>query len=146
MSGSEDWAGILEAGETILWQGRPSTRLILRPVDFAFGAFGLVFAGFALFWMILAAQGGGAMWMFGLLHFSVGVTVMLGGPLSSRFLRQHSFYSLSNRRAFIATDLPFRGRRLDAWPITPDNCSAVAWCRSHFIDLKSPGDPKPGRS
>ena len=35
--------------------------------------FGAAFAGFALFWMAMAAQAGGVFWMFGLIHFGVGV-------------------------------------------------------------------------
>jgi hypothetical protein len=83
--------------------------------------FGLVFAGFALFWMMMASQAGGIFWMFGLIHFSVGLGIMVGGPIISVYKRRHCYYSLTSRRAFIATDSPLLGRSLDSYPITADS-------------------------
>lgn len=112
------WNGILEPGEEIIWQGQPDGAFRLIWFDAFTGLFGGAFAGFALVWMIMAAQAGGLFWMFGLLHFAVGVGLMIGRPVTSWWTRRHSFYSLSNRRAFIASDYPFRGRILQSWPIT----------------------------
>ncbi len=39
-------------------------------------------------------------------------------PLLSAWARRHTWYTLTDRRAFIATDMPVRGRRLDSYPIT----------------------------
>ena len=100
------------------WQGRPDGRLVVAPTDMLSGAFGFFFAGFALFWMIAASQAGGFFWMFGLLHFAVGIGVMVGGPVRSMFMRRRSWYTLTNRRAIIASDLPLVGRRLESYTIT----------------------------
>lgn len=117
---ANSWDGILQPGEEILWQGAPDGRFRLQWVDLATGAFGGLFAGFALFWMLMASQAGGFFWMFGLIHFAAGIGMMVARPVGSWWMRRHSFYSLSNRRAFIASDKPFKGRELKSWPIGPE--------------------------
>ncbi len=114
------WDGILDDDEEILWQGRPDRRIVLRPRNIGGLLFGLLFAGFALFWMIMAAQAGGMFWMFGLLHFSIGLAVAGGAIYLNAFVRSRSWYTLTNRRAFIATDLPLVGKRLKSYPIDGD--------------------------
>jgi hypothetical protein len=114
------WEGILEPGERILWQGRPDAKFYLSGAHVFSGLFGLFFAGFALFWMVLASSAGGFFWMFGLLHFCVGLGIMLAGPLGGAFVRRRTWYTLTDHRAFIATDLPWRGRALADYPITPE--------------------------
>ncbi len=118
------WQGILDDGEAILWQGRPNTDLIWRPANWVTMIFGLAFAGFALFWMIMAAQAGGLFWAFGLIHFSVGLGIAFGPPFWNAWRRRHTWYTLTDRRAFIATDMPLRGRRLRSYPITEDTVLA----------------------
>ena len=49
------WEGILDPGERILWQGRPVPGIVWRPQQMVTFLFGLAFAGFALFWMLMAA-------------------------------------------------------------------------------------------
>ncbi|WP_372840901.1 aspartate carbamoyltransferase catalytic subunit [Phaeovulum sp.] len=114
------WEGILDKDEAILWQGQPEPGFTFNARDLAAGLFGLVFAGFALIWMILAAQAGGFFWAFGLLHFSVGVAIGTGGPIWRSYRLRRTWYTLTNRRAFIATDTLTSGRALAAYPITPD--------------------------
>ena len=52
------------------------------------------------------------------LHFFVGVGIAFGSTFWSAWRRRHTWYTLTDRRAFIATDLPFRGRSLKSYPIT----------------------------
>lgn len=111
------WNGILEDGEEILWQGEPSGRIRFGAGQFFTVIFGLFFAGFALFWMIMAFQAGGFFWAFGLIHFSVGLSLAFGAPFWDRIKRGYTWYTLTNCRAFIATDLPVLGRRLKSYPI-----------------------------
>ncbi|MGR3660019.1 MAG: hypothetical protein ACU0CA_02375 [Paracoccaceae bacterium] len=56
--------------------------------------------------------------MFGLIHFAVGIAVAFGTPFWSRFKRQRTWYTLTNRRALIAIDMPITGRSLKSYPIT----------------------------
>jgi len=118
MTLGKGWEGILDKGEHILWQGRPDPGFRLRLGYIVSGIFGLFFAAFALFWMVMAASAGGFFWMFGLLHFSVGLGIAVGPIAYDILRRRNTWYTLSDRRAFIATDLPLVGRRLQSWPIT----------------------------
>lgn len=117
---ASDWEGLLDPGEEIIWQGAPVPGLHLRIRNVALAAFGAVFAGFAVFWMVMAASIGGGFWAFGLIHFSVGVGLIIGSLFWRRFKQRRTFYSLSDRRAFIATNLPVVGRRLKSYPITSE--------------------------
>lgn len=111
------WDGILFPSETILWQGQPDPtirRSDLNPREMLFGAF---FSGFALFWMAMAAQGGGVMALFGLPFVAIGLR-MLGGAPYGAYVRRRTWYTLTNQRAFIARDLPWKRRSLDSFPLT----------------------------
>ncbi len=114
------WEDILDEGEKILWQGRPDTRIHVKPSNIFVVLFGLGFAGFALFWMVMAAAAGGGFWVFGLLHFAVGLALALAPIFWGPYKRRRTWYTLTNRRAFIATDLPLRGKQLKSYPITEE--------------------------
>ena len=49
------WEGILEDGETILWQGRPAPGLSLSEIFRGGTLMSLFVAGFGVFWTIMAA-------------------------------------------------------------------------------------------
>lgn len=129
------WENILDPGERILWQGRPDGAVVFRIQNAVTFLFGLAFAGFAFFWMISAAQAGGAFWAFGLIHFTVGVGIAFGAVFWDAWRRRHTWYTLTDRRAFIATDIPLRGRRLRSYPIGADtalNYDAATPATIHF--------------
>lgn len=113
----DEWEGILDADENIIWQGRPDPGFELRPRQIFPAVFGMFFAGFALLWMIGAAFAGGLFWTFGLLHFSAGLAVIWGAMFYPSFARRRTWYTLTGKRAFIASDMPLVGRRLTSYPI-----------------------------
>lgn len=118
---TDQWKYILQSGEEILWQGQPDAKLVLRidqPMQFMMGLF---FMGFSLFWMAGAAQAGGVFWMFGLIFFFTGLGNSVGAPFVKSFVNARTWYTLTNRRAYIATSLPWKSRSLKSWAITPDN-------------------------
>ncbi|KMW58183.1 hypothetical protein AIOL_003154 [Candidatus Rhodobacter oscarellae] len=117
MASIDGWDGILDEGEEILWQGRPDPRVVFRGRHLLTVTFGAFFAGFALVWMLLASSGGGYFWTFGLIHFTVGLGIMAGPIFWPAWARRHTWYTLTDRRAFIATDIPFQGRKLRSFPI-----------------------------
>lgn len=114
------WDGILDPGETVLWQGPPDGKVVVTGRSIFMLFFGLSFAGFALFWMIIASQAGGGFWMFGLIHFSVGLGICFAATYWPAYRRRNSWYTLTNTRAMIASDLPVLGKKLDSYPITAD--------------------------
>ncbi len=117
---TQGWEGILDQGEEIVWQGCPDGRVVWRAGNISTLLFGLFFAGFALFWMIMASSAGGFFWMFGLLHFFVGLSVAFGAIYWNALRRRRSWYTLTNKRAFIASTMPFVGKRLKSFPINVD--------------------------
>ncbi len=117
---AQGWQSILDDDEEILWQGQPDPKVRLGVKNIIGMVFGLMFSAFALVWMVLAAQAGGFFWMFGLLHFSVGLLIAFVALFWETFLRRRVWYTLTNQRAFVASDLPVLGRRLKSYPIDED--------------------------
>ena len=114
------WEGILDPGERIVWQGRPDQGFNIAASDIGSAVFALFFTGFAVFWMSRAAEMGGAFWMFGLIHFSVGLGLVWKSVFGPTRRRRRTWYTLTDRRAFIATDTAKTGRALKSYPITPE--------------------------
>ncbi len=115
---TEGWDTILFPGERVIWQGQPDSRIQWRGPGLPFAFFGLAFAGFALFWMVNAFVAGG-FWIFGLFQFFTGVLVALAPLLLGPFIARRTWYSLSSRRAFFASDMPFSGKTLLALDLRP---------------------------
>lgn len=117
---SEEWRGILGPDETIIWQGRPNPAAPVALSQLGRAAFGLVFSAFAVMWMMGAMRAGGMFWMFGLPHFGVGAGIIVSALFWRRIRLSNTWYTLTNRRAFIATRIPLEGRRLKSWDINED--------------------------
>ena len=131
MSPPPGWEDILDPGETLLWQGQPERGPAFRPkhpMQLVMGGF---FTVFSIVWIRMA------LWMsdgmdgafgglidifpvFGLLFLGVGLYMAGGFVLWDMLRLSRTTYSLSDRRAFIATDLPLQGRRLRSWPLDAD--------------------------
>ncbi len=111
------WEGILDSGETILWQGKPSGKLRLEfrtPLEVGSHLF---FTGFSVFWMVMASKAPGPFWMFGLLFFGIGIYNLLLVHFWKAFERTQSHLTLTNKRAIIATAVMGR-RTLKNYPIS----------------------------
>lgn len=115
------WDGILHPGETVLWQDRPVTSPAFADLSWSKGLMGLLLVGFSIFWMSLAAQAGGPFWMFGLIFFFIGLRNSLGQILLDPWLRGQTVYSLTDRRAFVATRSLLKGKTLKSFAIIPSN-------------------------
>lgn len=123
MTAPDPWAGILDPGETVLWQGRPDTRpqwAMLSPQRLTLGVVFIVAAALWGWQSAGLAQAGGAMALLPWIAvplLAVGLFNLAGHVLWDAFRRRCTWYTLTNRRAFIATDIPFRGKRLKSYPI-----------------------------
>ncbi|WP_425101544.1 aspartate carbamoyltransferase catalytic subunit [Tropicibacter sp. S64] len=118
------WEGLLDPGEEILWQGRAGTGLSLPNPEPMRHVIGVFFVGFSLFWMNLTADIAGnvpgpvkVFPAFGLIFFFIGLWNAGLFVLWDAFKRSRTTYTLTNRRAFIATDLPVQGKTLSSYPI-----------------------------
>lgn len=127
-----EWDGLLDPDERIIWQGAPVPRLKLEWENSFQPLFFLFFTGFSVFWMVMASAGGGIFWTFGLLIFAVGIYNLVLIHFWKRYVRQHTFYTLTNKRAFIGSALPFKGRTLDSYPMGQDRTIS-------YIDADLPG-------
>lgn len=114
------WQGILDSGERILWQGQPDRRFRVDFGNLRGVVPGFAITCFSLFWMYQAAKGSIFFAMFGLIFLFAGLRQFFGPIIMPAFLRSRSWYTLTDRRAIVATDLPFRGRRLTSYPIDRD--------------------------
>ena len=111
------WQGILDEGEQILWQGEPAQGIRFETLDLRHIIPAVFITCFGLFWMSQAVQFSLFFAAFGLFVVGSGLWQTLGPVLRPAFIRARSFYTLTDRRAIIATDLPFQGRRLASYPI-----------------------------
>ena len=120
------WEGLLAPDERILWQGRPVARLAFRPSDLVMSGFGFVFFAFAVFWTYMAgwiSRGtdplGNIFPLFGIPFILVGAYLLFGRFFWDVLRRRGTWYTLTNKRAFIATDV-FGHRTLKDYVIEPD--------------------------
>ncbi len=92
------WDGILDADQSILWQGNPDAKVIPKPRHWVTFLFGLAFSAFSFVWMIGASSAGGSFWMFGFVHFFVGLTITYGPLFWSAWRRRFTHYTLTSKR------------------------------------------------
>ena len=111
------WHGILDSGEQILWQGEPERGVRANIADFRRVLPGLAMVAFALFWTTMAMRANFFFGLFGVFFIFVGLRTALEPILWPAFVRARSFYTLTDRRAIIATTLPLQGRRLVSYPM-----------------------------
>ena len=117
MTQNDAWKDILDNDEEILWQGRPDPAF---HVDWDKGLemlFGLFFWGFSIFWMMMASRAGGGFWLFGIPFFMIGFFMVIGRHFWKTYLRRNTWYTLTNKRAIIATNIAVKGKSLKSWPI-----------------------------
>lgn len=128
-----EWHGILSNGEHILWQGAPDGGFHVAGKNIFGILFGLFFAGIAMKWIIAASQAGGSFWTFGLLHFSIGIGVIVMSLFGDTYKRRHTFYTLTNRNGYVGTNLPFVGRKLKTYPIT--SATPIGYAPARFATI-----------
>jgi len=116
------WEGILSPGERILWQGRPDGRLTFRGHSLGLMFMGAVFSAVALLFMAIGIAAGDLVFtLFPVIHLSVGLGLMFGMPVYGAYARRNTWYTLTDRRAIIATDFWPKGRDMALHDIGPDS-------------------------
>jgi hypothetical protein len=115
----EGWEGILDPGEQILWQGKPTPRQASPARSGRDRIMPFVIIAFSIFWIAQAMQAGGVIWLFGLIFLYIGFRELRLPPRQPKDTLSVTFYTLTDRRAFIATDIGGK-RDLRSYPITKD--------------------------
>jgi hypothetical protein len=108
---------LLDAGETLVWTGRPNARAYPFKKSLMTFPFGIVFFAFSLFWVRGAAAQGGMIseqlgipfWSFGIPFVIVGAGMVLS-PLWHLFQGTRTTYGLTNRRTLTVVAPPFARR------------------------------------
>jgi hypothetical protein len=121
------WEGILDPGERVLWQGRPDGAMRADLSDIRRAVFGAVFAAFGLVWTVAVVRQGVpnglmalVMPLAGLAFAALGVNLATGGVPFGVLRRRSTTYTLTDRRAIVATE--WLGRRtLRSYPLGPDS-------------------------
>lgn len=111
---------LLPPGETILWRGRPDGRVAWSDMLSMRSVHGLMAIVFALFWMNTSNRigGSGHFPYFGLTFVAIGLYFIVGRLLWEAVLHRRTWYTLTDRAAYIATDL--LDRKLDRYELRPD--------------------------
>ena len=137
------WEGILEEDEEILWQGRPVAGFDWAAMFSGNTVGGLLAAGFGIFWTIMAitlmgeARSGPPLIfriffpLFGVFFVLAALRGVVKEPLDAYRRQQGTFYTLSTKAAYIATDIGGK-RSLDRYLLSD-------MARLRLVD-DSPGD------
>ncbi len=148
----EAWRGLLAPDERIVWQGRPATRLDLKASDIPASLFGTVFLAFSLFWIATTASfvsetGEVATVLFplaGIPFLFAGAYLMVGRFFWDARRRARTWYTLTDRRAFVATDIGGK-RTLEDYEIGADaDFSIVQRGALHTVTVTAQGRSDPG--
>ena len=99
--------GVLQAGERVLWEGRPQQGLMFRSRDAVMIPFGLVWTGIvasaAFHALRLGSANFGALVLLAFLIF--GLYMLVGRFLVDAYIRWGTYYGITDRRLLIASGL-----------------------------------------
>ena len=99
---SQFYRSYLSAGEAVLWRGAPEKGHLFNGADVFTSFFGLFFLGFSLFWEWNAFKTGILFMMFwGIPFVAVGAYLVFGRFIHTAYLRNKTFYIITNQRLLI---------------------------------------------
>ena len=114
------WEEIFEPGEVLLWQGRPDPSFVWQKRHILPVILGLGVACLGVLWIFFTPLGDGYTVIMGVVLLLLAAFLAIAPPVMAAMVRKASWYSLSNKRAYIAMHRPNLGRKLAAYPIDPD--------------------------
>jgi hypothetical protein len=95
----------LARNERLLWAGKPAGGIKLQLEDFMLIPFSIIWAGFAIFWEILALTSGApllfALW--GIPFVLAGIYLLIGRFVADAMQRGRTYYGVTDQRAIIIT-------------------------------------------
>ena len=97
----------LSPGEQVLWSGQPRQGIVVRSSDAFAIPFSLLWVGFAVFWLLSAAQSGAPLpfVLFGVPFVLVGAYIVVGRFFVEAKQRQNTFYAITPQRVIISSGL-----------------------------------------
>ncbi len=89
-------------GESILWKGRPEKGNLITRRDFVMIPFGLFWLAFCVLWESIALKSGQLFpIIWGLPFVAVGIYLVFGRFIQSAYLRNKTFYVITNKKIII---------------------------------------------
>lgn len=117
---SNDWDAILEDGEELLWQGRPDASVVWQKRHILPVVLGVGVAVLGIIWIFFVTQSNTYSVIMGLILIGLGGFLGVAPPVLASMVRKASWYSLSNKRCFIAMNRKNIGRKLAAYRVDPE--------------------------
>lgn len=114
------WEDIFEPGEVLLWQGRPDPKIVWQKRHVLPAILGLSVAALGILWIFFTPLGNGYTVILGVILLLLAAFLGIAPPVMAAMVRKATWYSLSNKRAFIAMNREQVGRKLSAYVIEPD--------------------------
>lgn len=134
------WHGMLDEGEDILWQGRPTQAFAMAKADVIPITFRLIFGAVATAWMAVLALGGSWFWVFGVVHLGVGISLAIYAITRDTVARIYSYYTLTSQCAMSGLCNPWARITLPKFRITPR--PKLAPHHEHSVTFGPPGRSK----
>lgn len=119
------WENFLEPDEKILWHGRPDAEALWSPTATSRAAVGIPFMIFGGVMLRVTwpqhgnFEGMTPVWIIAGVMIAFGLFYSISAPFRDRARRMRTWYTLTDTRAVIATDI--KRRQFTSYPITPDN-------------------------
>jgi Bacterial PH domain len=97
----------LSPGEQVLWSGQPRQGVVFRGSDAFAIPFSLLWAGFAVFWLVSAMRTNAPteFVLFGVPFVLVGIYIVVGRFIVEARQRANTFYAVTAQRVIIASGL-----------------------------------------
>ena len=114
---ASEWDGILDPDETIVWQGSPTGRVRSEFKSAFHFVFMLVWGGIPT--VMVISNPASLFLIVPAVFMAITVWFFVGQHFWAAYRRRNTFYTLTDRRVFIGTNV-FGKRTLDSIPITPD--------------------------
>lgn len=90
--------------EKVIWEGKPFSGILFRPIEVFLIPFSLFWTGFALFWNANVWQSDADLFfkLFGLPFLIAGLYITVGRFLIDMFARKATIYVVTNKRVVIS--------------------------------------------
>ena len=137
---SDPWDGILEEGESILWQGRPDHVFVMSRDEFIMMIFGLLFSTVGAVFFGIGISAGSLFWVPMSVHFFIGLTITIYAIFRNTVAHRYSYYTLTSQRAIIGLSYPWAKPRLRKIRITPER--KISTDHEHTVVFGPPGRSK----